>query len=288
MPDMVRRSAAPLPSAAAVALARRLRAPVAAVVRQLASTLHRAQRRLRPGDVRRKGVGDFVTAVDVRCERTLRRALAPLLPDAGVLGEELPATEIDRDWLWVVDPIDGTSNFGRGLPHFAISVALLHRGRPLLACIHCEPEGALFTAVHGHGSHRERRRLRIPHRPLDDAAILGCQWHRGQQDLAFLARLQERGNRLRTFGSTVTQLADVACGRLDGNVQEQGRIWDIAAAGLVVVEAGGRFTDWQGQDVFPFRDLAVEHTPTVAAGRLVHRQLVQALGSRVAPVVTLK
>ncbi|MCB9887205.1 MAG: inositol monophosphatase [Planctomycetes bacterium] len=262
-----------------MAVARRLRTPLGAAVAAIARVAARAQRRLRPADVQRKGVGDFVTTVDVRCERLLRRQLAELLPAAGFLGEELAAVDVDQDWLWVVDPIDGTSNFGRGLPHFAVSVALLWRRLPVLAAIHCLPEDANYVACHGGGTRRNGKLVRAPDRVLDDAAIVGCQWHRGQQQMGFLPRIQARGNRLRTFGSTVTQLADVAMGRLDANVQEQGRVWDIAAAGLIVVEAGCRFTDWSGRAVFPFPDLQVEHTPTIAAAPRAHRELVRALRS---------
>jgi myo-inositol-1(or 4)-monophosphatase len=251
-----------------------LRRPTLVLVAAAAHRIAHAQRRLRPADVHRKGVGDFVTRVDIECERTLRRQLTALLPEAGFLGEETDPRQVDRDWLWVVDPVDGTSNFARGLPHFAVSVALLHLRRPLLAVIHCAPENALYTAVQGSGARRNGRRFRIPRTALDDGAIVGCQWHRGQQQLGFLARLQQRGNRIRTLGCTVTQLADVAMGRLDGNVQEQGRSWDIAAAGLLVEEAGGRFTTWSGEPVFPFLDLSVGHTPSVAAGPKVHAALL--------------
>lgn len=259
------------------ATAWRLRRATAELVRRIAASTARAQRRLRPADVRRKGAGDFVTAVDLRAEHRLRRALAALLPEAGFVGEESDPANLDQPWIWVVDPIDGTSNFARGLPHFAVSVALLWRGQPVLGCMHCAPEQALYVAVDGRGAWRDGRRLRVPPGRLDDGAMIGCQWHRGQQDLAFLARLQRRGGRIRTLGSSVTQLADVATGRLDGNVQEQGRIWDIAAAGLVVEQAGGRFTDWSGRPVFPFRDLTVGHTPTVAASPAVHRRLLRLL-----------
>jgi myo-inositol-1(or 4)-monophosphatase len=207
----------------------RLRQPLAALVADMAARIGKAQRRLRPGDIRQKGVGDFVTAADVRAERRLRRELLRLLPAAGFLGEESDPAGLEHEFLWVVDPIDGTSNFARGLPHFAVSVALLQRGQPVLAAIHCQPEDATYTARLGAGAQRAGRRLRTPPGRLDDGAILGCQWFRGQQDLEFLQRLQGDGARIRTLGSTVTQLADVATGRLDGNVQEQGRIWDIAA-----------------------------------------------------------
>ncbi|MCC7062279.1 MAG: inositol monophosphatase [Planctomycetes bacterium] len=253
---------------------------VQAAVAGIAATIQRAQSRLRPGDVKRKGLGDFVTTVDVRSEAKLRRALHRCLPSAGFLGEESTPADLDRDWLWVVDPIDGTSNFSRGLPHFAVSVALLHQGDPVLGVVHCAPESALYVAKRDRGVRRNGKAFTIPKGRLDDGAILGCQWFRGQQDLAFLSRLQRRGGRIRTLGSSVTQLVDTAMGRLDANVQEQGRIWDIAAAGLVVEAAGGRFTDWSGRRVFPFRDLTVEHTPTIAASPSVHPGVLRLLAGK--------
>lgn len=258
---------------AAVRTAGRLRRPLSQDVLTIAGQVASAQSRLRPGDVRRKGVGDFVTAIDVRSEKRLRKLLMARMPEAGFLGEESDATAIDSDWLWVVDPIDGTSNFSRGLPHFAVSVALLFRGQPVLAAIHCEPDHGLFTAVHRTGCWRNNRRITAPPGRFDDGAIVGCQWFRGQADMDFLPALQSCGARIRTLGSTVTQLADVVMGRLDGNVQQQGRLWDFAAAGLVAVEAGLKFTDWTGKAVFPCRDLLVEHTATIAAPPAVHRKI---------------
>ena len=263
--------------AAARRVALRLRAATGAAVRAVAARVARAQHLLRPSDLRRKAAGDFVTRIDLRTEAELRRTLRKVWPEAGFLGEETEPSRIGSDWVWVVDPIDGTSNFSRGLPHFAVSVALLWLGQPMMACIHCAPENALYVAVHGAGAVRNSRRLRTPAGRLDDGAILGCQWHRGQQHLDFLAHLQSRGARIRTLGSSVTQLADVAVGRLDGNVQEQGRIWDIAAAGLVVEEAGGLFTDWAGKPVFPVAALGPGHTPTIAASPRVHRGLLRLL-----------
>ncbi len=268
----------PLPPAVR-RICRRVEPIAAAAVAAIAAQLLPAQRRLRPSDVRRKGVGDFVTAVDVRSERRLRTALRRALPEAGFLGEETDPADLGRDWLWVVDPIDGTSNFAHGLPHFAVSVALLHCGDPVLAVVHTFPDDAGYLAVRGAGARRQGRALRMPKGRCDDGAIVGCQWFRGQQDLRFLQALQRDGGRIRTLGSSVTQLVDVAVGRLDANVQEQGRVWDIAAAGLLVEEAGGRFTDWQGRRVLPFADLTVEHTPTAAASPAVHRRMLALLAN---------
>jgi myo-inositol-1(or 4)-monophosphatase len=266
--------------ASARRMVQRLRSATGATVIEAATRVARAQHQLRPSDLQRKGTGDFVTRIDLRTEAELRRALRRVFSEAGFFGEESEPSSLGRDWIWVVDPIDGTSNFSRGLPHFAVSVALLWQGQPMLGCLHCAPENALYVAVHGAGAVRNGRRLLMPAGRLDDGAIIGCQWHRGQQDLEFLARLQSGGGRIRTLGSSVTQLADVAVGRLDGNVQEQGRIWDIAAAGLVVEEAGGLFTDWAGKAVFPVTSINSGHTPTVAAAPRVHRGLLRLLASR--------
>jgi len=261
-------------------LAARLERPIAALTRATGATVRAAQRRVGSLGARRKGIGDFVTDVDVRTERSLRRALVRLLPEAGFLGEETDPHDLDRELLWVVDPIDGTSNFASGLAHFAVSVALLCRGQPILAALWAEPAGLLFTARLGAGARHDGRRLRCPPGAIDDSGMIGCQWFRGQGDLRFVAALQRGGSRVRTFGSTVTQLLDVAQGRLDANVQEQGRIWDFAAAGLVVTESGGRFTTWNGANVFPIRDLAVTHTATIASPRNIHRTLCRWLAGR--------
>lgn len=249
---------------------------VLASVQSIAASLRTAQQRLRPHQVQRKGIGDFVTTADLRAERQLRQTLEQLLPAAGFLGEETTPADLDREWLWVVDPIDGTSNFARGLPHYAVAVALLHRGDPVLAVVHCFPDNTCLVARRGGGARRQAtgakafRRLPKPTGRLDDGAMLGAQWHRGQQQMDFLAALQRRGGRIRTLGSSVTQLVDVALGRLDANVQQQGRIWDLAAAGLIVEEAGARFTDWRGKPLLPFRDLTVTHSPSIAAAANIH------------------
>ncbi|MCA3007982.1 MAG: inositol monophosphatase [Phycisphaerales bacterium] len=251
----------------------RLQRAVARLVADIGTDLVRARARLRAVDVRRKGVGDFVTTLDLRAERRLRRTLAQWLPTAGFLGEETPPHELDRDLVWVVDPIDGTSNFANGLPHFAVAVALLAARTPVLAAIHAYPEDATYTARAGGGARRNGRRLRCPDGQVDDGGMIGCQWFRGASDLAFVERLQRGGSRVRTFGSTVTQLLDVATGRLDANCQQQGRIWDFVAAGLVVQEAGGRLTDWRGRPLFPLPDLQAGHVPTLAAAANVHPTL---------------
>jgi myo-inositol-1(or 4)-monophosphatase len=232
---------------------------------------------MRRRDVARKGAGDFVTEIDRQVEAMLAGQLAKALPSAGFLGEESDPRDLEREWVWVADPIDGTSNFANGLPHHGVAVALLWRCRPVVGVVHCAPENATYTAIAGWGAWRQRRPIRVASARTDDRAIIGCQWHRGPQELEFLARLQTSGARIRTFGCTVAQLVDVAMGRLDANVQQQGRVWDIAAAGLVAVESGAQFTDWGGRPLFPFASLDQGHLPSVAAAPAAHRRICRLL-----------
>ena len=206
------------------------------------------------------------------------RFLIHLLSVRSLLGEELPPHQPEADYTWILDPIDGTSNFGRGLPTYAVSVACMHQGSPLAAAVHCLPEGVTYSAGRSLGAFQGRRRLRLGRSRLSDAAILGVQWHRGKNPLRYLESLTATGARVRNLGCTVAQLCDVAAGRLDGNVQEQGKIWDFAAAALIVEEAGGRFTDWEGRPIFPTTFDPDRHYPSIAAPAGVHGPLCKLLG----------
>ncbi len=263
---------------------RALAATARTAVADAGAQARRARTSLRGLDVRRKGCGDFVTAVDLRIEARLRRSLSSAHPGHGFLGEEGGGSELAADFVWVVDPIDGTSNYARGLGYYAVAVACLHRGSPVVAAMSCQPEDRIYSAIQGLGAFRGRRRIRLGRGRLDDGSILGCQWHRASTSLDFVPGLVATGARLRNFGCTVVHLCEIAMGRLDGNVQEQGKIWDVAAPGLLVLEAGGRFTGWDGRPVFPFADLdgTIDY-PTVAAPAAVHRRLLAALARTVSP-----
>lgn len=228
--------------------------------------------------VRRKGAGDFVTTFDLRCERALRRSLLARHPEHGFLGEETGAHRSDADFVWVVDPIDGTSNFVQGLPCFAVSASCLHRGMPVAAAVVAAPRGEVFTAARGLGARLGARRLRLRRTQLDDAAVLGVQWVRAVHEPGLHRMLAASGARVRVLGSSVTQICDVACGRLHGNLQTQGKVWDLAAPVLIAAEAGARVTDWLGRPLLPFVDLDPDrHHPSWIAPEPIHAQLLAPL-----------
>ena len=232
-------------------------------------------------DVERKGEGDFVTPIDRRGERRLRELLLEAFPDHGFLGEEGEPERPDAEFVWIADPIDGTSNFVQGLPTFGVAVACLHRGHPVAAAVRSYPEDVTYSAAVGRGARRGSRRLDAPAARLDDAAVIGVQWFRGEFDPTWMAPVLECGARVRVLGSTVVQLCDTAAGRLHANLQPQGRIWDLAAAALVAAEAGCRVTDWDGRPLFPFADLtAPRHYPTLVAPHPIHGALLERLRRR--------
>lgn len=231
-----------------------------------------------PRPTRRKGEGDFVTEVDLAAERQLRRELLHRFPLHGFLGEEGAAIGLDREFVWVCDPVDGTSNYAAGLPTFAVAAACMREGKPVAAAMAVAPEQAIYSAGHGLGAFRNGRRIRLGPSRLDDAAIVGVQWLRGPNQLRFLPALLNTGTRVRNLGCTVVQLCDVAMGRLQANLQEQGRIWDIAAPALVVMESGGCFTDWSGKPIYPLARLDPEpHYPSLAAGKAVHQMVLRSV-----------
>ncbi len=207
--------------------------------------------------VRSKGVGDIVTAADRASERLIRSRLRAAFPAIPVLGEEQGGPrDFDRvDRLWVVDPLDGTVNFAHGYPVFSVSIALVERGAPVAGVVHDPTRGESFCAERGRGAGRPGERLAVSGRRALGAALLstGFAYQGGSKlarSLRRFGRLQHATRALRRPGSAAIDLAYVAAGRFDGFWEEGLNPWDVAAGILLVEEAGGRVTDYQGR---PFR-----------------------------------
>jgi myo-inositol-1(or 4)-monophosphatase len=201
-----------------------------------------------------KGPANFVSAADRRAEDTLRAELAKARPGYGFLGEEGGRLEgSDKTHCWIVDPLDGTTNFLHGIPHFAISIAL-ERDRTIVAGIVYNPANEeLFIAERGKGAFLNDQRLRVAaRRRLADAVIACGLPHLGRGDLAQFRKefgaVQEKVAGLRRFGAAALDLAWVAAGRLDAYWERNLSPWDMAAGLLLVREAGGFVTDLDGRD----------------------------------------
>lgn len=224
-----------------------------------------------------KGPGDFVSAADRRAEEVLYRELSKARPGYGFLMEEAGLLEgSDKSHRWVVDPLDGTTNFLHAIPLFAISLALEREDEIVAAVVYNPVMDELFTAERGTGAFLNDRRIRLAQRrDLTDAVITCGIPHLGRGNHGvFLQELQTiMGDvaGIRRTGSAALDLAWVAAGRFDGFFERGLSPWDVAAGELLVTEAGGFVSDFSGGR--PARDAG----SIIAANSDIHRALTAAL-----------
>jgi len=193
---------------------------------------------------------DFVSEVDRQAEQEIIHVLRKAYPGHGILAEESGAHSGD-DYVWIVDPLDGTTNFLHGFPQFAVSIALRHRGRLEQAVIYDPMRQELFTATRGAGAQLNERRIRVSTRRTLEGALLGTgfpirQQHHLDAYLGMFRTLFPMTAGIRRAGSAALDLAYVACGRLDGFWEIGLSIWDMAAGVLLIQEAGGLSGDLAG------------------------------------------
>jgi len=202
--------------------------------------------------VRKKGPIDLVTPADLEAERAFRSRIGRTFPSHAVLGEEAGgATPAEGRWRWIIDPLDGTTNFAHGLALFTVSIALEVDGRLELAVVYDPVGEELFVAERGLGARLNGRTLRVSDRAVlvDSLVCTGFPYavrdgrHRQVQVFeAFLGRSRA----VRRLGSAALDLCYVAAGRFDGFWEEELHAWDVAAGALLVEEAGGQVTGYDG------------------------------------------
>ena len=200
--------------------------------------------------VQTKDRNDFVSEVDRQAEQEIIAVLRKAYPDHGVLAEESGRRE-GNDYQWIIDPLDGTTNYLHGFPQFAVSIALQHKGRMEQGVVYDPLRQELFTASRGAGAMLNERRIRVTSRRSLDGALLGTGFpFKSQQHLdAYLDMFRSlfpRTAGIRRPGSAALDLAYVAAGRLDGFWEIGLNIWDMAAGVLLIQEAGGLSSDFVG------------------------------------------
>lgn len=224
----------------------------------------------------RKGIADFVTNVDREAERLIADHLGRDAPGMVIAGEELTPDTADRDASWVVDPLDGTTNYLHGYPVYAVSIAAVIAGKPRAAVIVDVPRGDTYHAAEGSGAWVNDRRLSVTSRtkPEDYLIGTGFPFKHPKHLPAYLrqfATILQSTSGVRRAGSAALDLAHVAAGLLDGFWELHLAPWDVAAGTLLVREAGGIVTDLDGsEDV-------VRHGALVAGGPAVHRWVLETL-----------
>ncbi|MBV7256666.1 inositol monophosphatase [Pacificimonas sp. WHA3] len=204
--------------------------------------------------VSRKGPSDFVSNTDREVEEIIHDVLSQSRPEWGFLMEERGVIEgKEGEPRWIIDPIDGTSNFIHSIPHFAISIAAEIRGEVVAGCVYQPLTDEFFWAERGKGSFLHNRRLRVSsRRDLGDSIIATGVPYRGHGDLDSwnrqLTTIAPEVAGIRRFGSAALDLAWVAAGRFEGYWETNLSIWDVAAGVLLVREAGGFVTDYRGSE----------------------------------------
>ncbi len=246
--------------------------------RRAGSVINRGARDLDLLTVTAKGPKDFVSDVDRAAEVAIVETLHATYPDHAILAEEGTARgeNASAEHLWIIDPLDGTTNFLHGIPQFAISIGLEREGVIVAGVIYNPATEELFTAERGKGAFLNDQRLRVAaRRRLSDAVIACGLPHHGRGDLALFRRefgaVQEHVAGLRRFGAAALDLAWVAAGRFDAFWERDLSPWDMAAGILMVREAGGYATDLDGEDgIFAKKQI-------IAGNEFIHRELLQTL-----------
>ena len=224
-----------------------------------------------------KGPRNFVTAADRRAEEIVYEELAKARPDYGFLGEEGGARAgTDKSHRWIVDPLDGTTNFLHGIPQFAVSIALERDGAIVAALTYNPANDDVFVAERGKGAFLNDRRIRVAARARLADAVVACGLpHYGRGDLALgrheIAAAQNHFAGLRRFGAATLDLAWVAAGRFDAFWERDLSPWDMAAGILLIREAGGFVSDIDGGEAI------LTKGSIVAGNETMHRELLRLL-----------
>jgi myo-inositol-1(or 4)-monophosphatase len=225
--------------------------------------------------VSRKGPGDFVTKTDKKVEKIIIEELEKARPKYGFIAEESGERKNESELNWVIDPIDGTSNFMHGIPHFAISIALEKNGE-VISGIVCDPiKNETFYAEKGRGAYLNNRRIRVSSRKSLDEVIglYGCPPMikiDGNKFFDQIKKASSQIHKLRNYGSAALDFAYVAAGRADFAWYDHLNYWDYAAGKIILLEAGGTITDFAGKSF-------VKQKETFISNSYIHDEVIKIL-----------
>jgi len=234
-----------------------------------------------------KNGNELVTDADTQCQRIIIEGIKESYSDHGFLAEEGTGGGIfkqsprgsDELW-WVIDPIDGTNNFAKRIPLFATSIAVMHKGEPVVGVIFLPATDSMFTAVKAQEAQLNGRRITVSAEKLTDFSCVGLYSHFKKPTPDWACRLLQR-TKARNLGTTAVQLSYVANGSLVGTIAGSQKLWDIAAGALIVESAGGIVSDWNGEKVFPVDLDAYEggQLAVLAANKKAQPELLELLKS---------
>jgi myo-inositol-1(or 4)-monophosphatase len=210
-------------------------------------------------DIQYKGTNDLVSYVDQTAETRLKAGLSAIFPEAGFVAEESASdySEVGDGYYWVIDPLDGTTNFLHRLPIYAVSVGLIYQKQPILGLIYEPNRDELFYAAKGLGAFMNERTIQVSQQAFMSKSLLATgfpYYDFSYQDryLALLKELMRTSHGLRRMGAAAIDLAYTACGRFEGFFEANLKPWDVAAGKIIIEEAGGQVSNFSGGDAVIF------------------------------------
>lgn len=251
--------------------------------RRAGSIINRATRNLDIVVVKEKVANDYVSEVDHEAEQSIIKTLLDAYPDHSILAEESGAAG-KSEYQWIIDPLDGTTNFLHGFPQYSVSIALMHKGMVTQAVVYDPSRNDLFTATRGRGAMLNDTRLRVSKRAQLKSSLVGTGFPFRQLEhidpyLAMLREMMKSTSGVRRPGAAALDLAYVAAGRLDGFWELGLSPWDMAAGALLITEAGGLVGDLEGNEGY------LKSGNIVAGNPKVFAQLIQLLSPHLTPAL---
>jgi myo-inositol-1(or 4)-monophosphatase len=219
---------------------------------------------------------NLVTEIDKRSEDIIIGIIKRKYPDHDFLGEESGAADTTSDFRWIIDPLDGTTNYIHGMPIFSVTIGLEHRGEIILGVIYDPNQDELFTAEKGKGAWLNKKRIEVSRQTklIESLIVTGFPYtinKNPEKELGHFKNFLVASQAVRRLGSAAIDLAYVACGRFDGFYEGFLNPWDMAAGVLLVMEAGGKWTDFLG------KSSTVYNSQMLATNGLIHNQMVEVL-----------
>ena len=220
-----------------------------------------------------KGLNDLVSYVDKNAEKQLVRNLSKLLPGAGFTTEEETINSRGEVYNWIIDPLDGTTNFIHGIPTYAISIALYEYDQPVIGVVYEINRGEMFSAYKGGGAFLNNKKISVSKRKQLSECLIATgfpyyQFDKQAQYMKLFASLMQQCHGLRRIGSAAVDLAYVACGRFDAFFEYNLNSWDVAAGAFLVQEAGGSVMNFTGGEEF------LQTREILASNGLIHTEVL--------------
>jgi len=243
---------------------------------EVAAFIREQINKVQSSDIETKDMNSLVSYVDKTAEIKIVKRLSQLIPEAGYITEEDTIVSETKDHMWIIDPLDGTTNFLYKIPHFSISIALSYKGDMVYGIVYDIMLDVAYTAIKGQGAYENNNRIQVRNSTDLQETIVATGFPYKRQEgvtekMNMVRFCVENCRGIRRLGSAALDLAYVASGKLDAYYENSLNIWDLAAGKLIVEEAGGIVTDYQGEEH------ALNNGSILAANPDIHRQFLGAI-----------